>query len=150
MTGDYDVVHFACHGEFNDMQPLQSGLLLAGDNDTDGVLRIPDVFGLNLKKANLVTLSACETALSKVRGGEDWASMSRGLIYAGTPSVLASLWSVDDKSTAILMKNFYENWLKKGMTKPAALRQAQLNLKAIPEYSHPFFWAAFEIIGDWR
>jgi len=150
LSGDFDVVHFACHGEFNDMQPLQSGLLLAQDGDDDGLLRVPDVFGLNLQKANLVTLSACETALSKVRGGEDWAGMSRGFIYAGTPSILATLWSVDDKSTAILMKNFYANWLTKGMSKPAALRQAQLDLKAIPEYNHPYYWAAFEMIGDWR
>ncbi len=149
-SGDFAVIHFACHGEFNDMQPLQSGLLLAQDGDDDGLLRVPDVFGLNLQKANLVTLSACETALTKVRGGEDWAGMSRGFIYAGTPSILATLWSVDDKSTAILMKNFYTNWLTKGMSKPAALRQAQLDLKAIPEYSHPFYWAPFVMIGDWR
>ena len=150
LSGEFDVVHFACHGEFNDMQPMQSGLLLAKEGEDDGVLRVPDVFGLNLQKANLVTLSACETALTKVRGGEDWAGMSLGFIYAGTPSILATLWGVDDKSTAILMKNFYTNWLTKGMSKPAALRQAQLDLKAIPEYNHPYYWAAFEIIGDWR
>jgi CHAT domain-containing protein len=150
LSSEFNVVHFACHGEFNDMQPLQSGLLLAQDGDDDGLLRIPDVFGLNLQKANLVTLSACETALTKVRGGEDWAGMSRGFIYAGTPSILATLWSVDDKSTSILMRSFYENWLKKGMSKPGALRQAQLDLKAMPEYSHPFYWAPFVMIGDWR
>ena len=150
LSANFNVVHFACHGEFNDMQPLQSGLLLAHDGNNDGLLRIPDVFGLNLQEANLVTLSACETALSKVRGGEDWAGMSRGFIYAGTPSILATLWSVDDKSTAILMQNFYKNWLKKGMSKPAALRQAQLALKSIPEYSHPFYWAPFVMIGDWK
>jgi len=145
-----DILHFACHGEFNDRQPLQSGLLLAGDKDNDGVLQLHEIFGLNLKQANLVTLSACETALCKIQGGEDWAGMSRGFIYAGTPSILATLWSVEDKSTSILMKNFYENWLQKGMTKPAALRQAQLDLKAIPEYSHPYYWAPFVMIGDWR
>ena len=149
-TGSSDVVHFACHGEFNDRQPLQSGLLLAADADNDGELQVHEIFGMNLRKANLITLSACETALCKVRGGEDWVGLSRGFIYAGTPSILATLWSVDDKSTAILMKNFYSNWLKKGMTKPAALRQAQLDLKAIPEYSHPFYWAPFVMIGDWR
>jgi tetratricopeptide (TPR) repeat protein len=149
-TGSSDVVHFACHGEFNDRQPLQSGLLLSADADNDGVLQVHEIFGMNLRKANLITLSACETALCKVRGGEDWVGLSRGFIYAGTPSILATLWSVDDKSTAIVMKNFYSNWLKKGMTKPAALRQAQLSLKAIPEYSHPFYWAPFVMIGDWR
>jgi len=149
-TSTSDVVHFACHGEFNDHQPLQSGLLLAADADNDGILQMHEIYGMNLRQANLVTLSACETALCKIQGGEDWAGMSRGFIYAGTPSILATLWSVDDKSTAILMKNFYTNWLQKGMTKPAALRQAQLDLKAIPEYSHPFYWAPFVMIGDWR
>jgi len=145
-----DVIHFACHGEFNDRQPLQSGLLLAGDRDNDGVLQVHEMFGLDLKQASLVTLSACETALCRVRGGDDWAAMSRGLIYAGTPSILATLWSVEDKSTSMLMKSFYENWLQKGMSKPAALRQAQLSLKSIPEYSHPYYWAPFVMIGDWR
>ncbi|MEI6125078.1 MAG: tetratricopeptide repeat protein [Pseudomonadota bacterium] len=145
-----DIIHFACHGEFNDRQPLQSGLLLAGDKDNDGVLQLHEIFGLNLKQANLVTLSACETALCKIQGGEDWAGMSRGFIYAGTPSILATLWSVEDKSTSIIIKNFYENWLVKGMSKPSALRQAQLDLKAIPEYSHPYYWAPFVMIGDWR
>jgi len=60
------------------------------------------------------------------------------------------LWSVEDKSTSLLIQNFYENWLKKGMNKPAALRQAQISLKSIPEYSHPYYWAPFEMIGDWR
>ena len=149
-TSASDVIHFACHGEFNDRQPLQSGLLLAADADNDGILQMHEIYGMNLRQANLVTLSACETALCKIQGGEDWAGMSRGFIYAGTPSILATLWSVDDKSTAILMKNFYTNWVTKGMSKPAALRQAQLDLKAIPEYSHPYFWAPFVMIGDWR
>ncbi|MCX8043530.1 MAG: CHAT domain-containing protein, partial [Desulfobacterota bacterium] len=145
-----DVVHFACHAEFNDRQPLQSGLLLAGDRDNDGILQLHEIFGLNLRQASLVTLSACETALCKVQGGEDWAGMSRGFIFAGTPAILATLWSVEDKSTSILIKSFYENWLHKGMSKPAALRQAQRELKAIPEYRHPYYWAPFVMIGDWR
>lgn len=75
--------------------------------------------------------------------------LSRGFIYAGTPSLLATLWSVDDQSTYILMEHFYRNWLK-GMSKPEALRQAQISLKNTPQYSHPYYWAAFEMIGDWK
>ena len=75
-------------------------------------------FGLDLRNANLVVLSACETGLSKIYGGDDLVGLSRGFIYAGTPSLLATLWEVDDQSTAILMKKFYENWQKKGMTNP--------------------------------
>ncbi len=147
---DPDVIHFACHGEFNERQPLQSGLLLAKDKDNDGYLQVHEIFGMNLENANLVTLSACETALSKIQGGDDLVGLSRGFIYAGTPSILATLWNVDDRSTSILMKHFYENWQEKGMSKPEALRQAQITLKNMPDYKHPYYWAAFEMVGDWR
>ncbi|MCX5814314.1 MAG: CHAT domain-containing protein, partial [Proteobacteria bacterium] len=106
-------------------------------------------FSMNLANANLVTLSACETALAKVTGGDDLVGLSRGFIYAGTPSLLATLWEVDDQSTSIIMESFYKNWLK-GMSKPEALRQAQIALKKIPRYAHPHYWAAFEMIGDYR
>lgn len=145
-----DVIHFACHGEFNDRQPLQSGLLLAKDDENDGYLQVHEIFGLNLENANLVTLSACETALGKIQGGDDMVGLSRGFIYAGTPSILATLWNVDDRSTSILMKQFYDNWQNKGMAKPEALRQAQLAIKSMPGYKHPYYWAAFEMIGDWQ
>ncbi|MEI9478710.1 MAG: CHAT domain-containing tetratricopeptide repeat protein [Deltaproteobacteria bacterium] len=148
-SSSFNVIHFASHGEFNDRQPMQSGLLLAKDKDNDGYLQVHEVFGMDLKNANLVTLSACETALAKIQGGDDLVGLSRGFIYAGTPSLLATLWKVDDDSTAILMDSFYKNWLK-GMSKSEALRQAQLSLKAMPGYGHPRHWAPFLMIGDWR
>jgi len=144
-----DIIHFACHGEFNDRQPMQSGLLLSKDKDNDGCLQVHEIFGLDLKNANLVTLSACETALSRIYGGDDLVGLSRGFIYAGTPSILATLWKVDDRSTSILMEAFYDNWLNKGMNKPEALRQAQITLKSIPAYKQPYYWAPFVMIGDW-
>ena len=144
-----DIVHFACHGEFNDKQPMQSGLLLSKDSENDGYLQVHEIFGLDLRNANLVCLSACETGLSKVYGGDDMVGLSRGFIYAGAPSLMATLWGVDDRPTSILMKAFYENWQKKGMSKPEALRQAQMALKAMRGYEHPFFWAGFIMIGDW-
>ena len=149
-TNSPDIIHFACHGEFNDKQPMQSGLLLSKDADNDGYLQVHEIFGLDLRNANLVVLSACETGLSKIYGGDDLVGLSRGFIYAGTPSLMATLWGVDDRSTAILMKEFYKNWYTKGLSKPEALRQAQLTLKDMPEYRHPFYWAPFIIIGDWR
>jgi len=151
-SGGANILHFACHGEFNDMQPMQSGLLLAPDpkGENDGVLQVHEIFGMNLPAASLVTLSACETALGKIQGGDDMVGLSRGFIYAGTPSLLATLWAVDDRATGVLMENFYENWQKKGMSKPEALRQAQLSLRRKTEYSHPFYWAGFQMIGDWR
>jgi CHAT domain-containing protein/Tfp pilus assembly protein PilF len=144
-----DIIHFACHGEFNDRQPMQSGLLLSKDKDNDGCLQVHEIFGLDLKNANLVTLSACDTALSRIYGGDDMVGLSRGFIYAGTPSILATLWKVDDRSTSILMEAFYDNWLNKGMNKPEALRQAQITLKSIPAYKQPYYWAPFVMIGDW-
>lgn len=143
-----DIIHFACHGEFNDRQPMQSGLLLSKDKDNDGCLQVHEIFGLDLKNANLVTLSACNTALSKIYGGDDLVGLSRGFIYAGTPSILATLWKVDDRSTSILMEAFYDNWLNKGMNKPEALRQAQITLKSLPAYKQPNYWAPFVMIGD--
>jgi CHAT domain-containing protein len=149
LSSSFDIIHFASHGEFNDEQPMQSGLLLAKDTDNDGYLQLHEIFGINLKNANLVALSACETALSKIYGGDDLVGLARGFIYAGTPSILATLWSVEDRSTALLMQRFYKNWKAKGMSKPEALRQAQLFLKGMTQYRHPFFWAPFIMIGDW-
>jgi CHAT domain-containing protein len=111
---------------------------------------VHEIFGLDLRNTNLVVLSACETALSKIYGGDDLVGLSRGFIYAGTPSLLATLWEVDDHSTAILIEEFYKNWQKKGMSKPKALQQAQVALKSMPQYQHPFYWAPFIMIGDWR
>ena len=145
-----DVVHFAGHGEFNERQPMQSGLLLTADDRNDGYLQVHETFGLDLKNANLVILSACETALARIRGGDDLVGLSRGFIYAGTPSLLASLWPVEDRSTALLMAHFYRNWKEAKMCKAAALQKAQQALRAMPGYAHPFFWAPFILIGDWQ
>ncbi len=105
----FDVIHFACHGEFNERQPLFSGLLLAKSEKNDGYLRVHEVFGLDLKNSNLVVLSACETAIAKIEGGDDLVGLSRGFMYAGAPSVLGTLWAVEDPATTSLMEMFYEN-----------------------------------------
>jgi CHAT domain-containing protein/Tfp pilus assembly protein PilF len=148
-ASSFNIIHFATHGEFNDRQPLQSGLLLAKDEENDGYLQVHEIFGINLRNANLVTLSACETALAKIIGGDDLVGLSRGFIYAGTPSILATLWKVDDPATYKLMELFYKNW-KQGMSKPEALRIAQMTLKNMPQYRHPYYWAPFVMIGDWK
>ena len=149
LSNSSDIIHFACHGEFNDKQPMQSGLLLSRDSDNDGYLQVHEIFGLDLSNANLVVLSACETALSQIYSGDDLVGLSRGFIYAGTPCLLATLWKVDDRATSILMKVFYENWHKRDMNKTEALRKAQLALKSMPQYRHPYYWAPFIMIGDW-
>jgi len=148
-ASEFNVIHFATHGEFNERQPMQSGLLLTKDDENDGYLQVHEVFEMDLKNANLVTLSACETALSKIQGGDDLVGLSRGFIYAGTPSLLATLWKVDDASTSKLMEIFYRNW-KSGMSKAEALRGAQEAVKGMKGYEHPYYWAPFIMIGDWK
>jgi len=148
-ASDFNVIHFATHGEFNERQPMQSGLLLTKDDENDGYLQVHEIFEMDLKNANLVTLSACETALSKIQGGDDLVGLSRGFIYAGTPSILATLWKVDDASTSKLMEIFYRNW-KSGMSKAEALRTAQQAVKGMKGYEHPYYWAPFIMIGDWK
>jgi CHAT domain-containing protein len=123
MSPQFDVLHFAGHAELNQQEPLASAILLAGGSGEDGRLQVAEVFRMNLK-ASLVVLSGCETALGQLSTGDELVGLTRAFIYAGTPSVIASLWKVDDASTAQLMSRFYENF--KTTTKAEALRQAQL------------------------
>jgi len=147
---NFSVLHFACHGVFNERYPMQSALLLAEDTENDGNLQVHEIFGLNLNGSDLVVLSACDTALSKIYGGDDLVGLSRGFLYAGSRSILSTLWKVDDKCTEILINEFYRNWQLKKMNKAEALRRAQNYIKSIQDYSHPFFWASFILIGDWQ
>jgi CHAT domain-containing protein len=143
-AGEYDIVHIATHGYFSKDAPMKSYLLLLGDHDNDGRLAAYELFGIKLN-AYLVTLSACQTAVSKVSRGDEMLGLVRGLIYAGTPSILASLWNVDDASTAELMNEFYSNLTT--MDKAEALQYAQL--KIMKKKGSTFFWAPFVLIGDY-
>ncbi len=98
----------------------------------------------------MVVLSACQTALGKDVRGEGLIGLTRGFMYAGARRVVASLWSVNDNSTAQLMKKMYSKILKDGATPAAALRQAQIEMWKKPQGNHPFYWAAFTIQGDFR
>ena len=125
LSPQYDMLHFATHAELKEEDPLSSAILLAKDGKEDGRLEVREIFGMDLK-ANLVVLSACETGLGKLSSGDELVGLTRAFIYAGTPSVVASLWKVEDNSTAALMASFYRNL--KTMSKVEALRQAQLEL----------------------
>lgn len=141
-AGIFSRLHFATHGKFQADDPLSSGLYLAKDIKNDGVLTVGELYSMNLD-ADLVTLSACETGLGKVANGDDVVGLTRGFLYAGSRSIVASLWSVDDQATATLMEAFYENL--SNQNKQEALRLAQLKTrKAFP---HPFYWAAFQLTG---
>ena len=142
-AADFNYIHVASHGEFESGTPLNSALLLTKDANNDGMLTVGELYTLRLN-ANLVTLSACETGLGKIASGDDVVGLTRGFLYAGASSVVASLWKVDDLATSELMTGFYAN-LKK-TNKRDALRQAQLETKK--KFPHPYFWAAFYLTGS--
>jgi tetratricopeptide (TPR) repeat protein len=149
----YRIVHFATHGLLNSEHPELSGLVLSLVDETgkaqDGFLRMNEIYNLNLP-ADLVVLSACQTALGKEIKGEGLIGLTRGFMYAGAQRVVASLWQVDDFATAQLMKSFYRGMLKEGLRPAAALRAAQLEMLRQPSWSSPFFWAAFTLQGEWK
>ena len=144
----YRMVHFSTHGYVNETRPRFSGLLLSQPQSSsgveDGLLSAYEIFNLKLK-ADLVVLSACETGLGKEVRGEGLMSLMRAFIYAGTPSVVVSLWKVTDESSADLMVRFYRHLKKGGVSKSEALRQAQL--ETINDNGFPFFWAPFILVG---
>jgi len=136
-------IHFATHGQFDSDMPLRSALLLAGDERSDGRLTVDKLYSMNID-ADLVTLSACETGLGKVANGDDVVGLTRGFLYAGSNSIVSSLWKVDDQATGDLMAGFYNALKKTG--KREALRQAQLS--AQKKYPHPYYWASFQLTGN--
>jgi CHAT domain-containing protein/tetratricopeptide (TPR) repeat protein len=151
--GKYRVVHFATHGVFDNDSPGMSGIMLSLFDDhggpRDGVLRLHDIYGMALP-AELVVLSACSTALGRHVTGEGLVGVVRGFMYAGAKRVVASLWKVDDDATGELMRRFYEGMFRKGLSPPAALREAQLGLWRQPRWQAPFYWAAFSLQGEWQ
>ena len=107
LSPTHDVLHFATHAELSKDDPLSSAVLLAKGGGEDGRLEVREIFGMDLT-ASLVVLSACETGLGALSGGDELVGLTRAFIYAGSPSVVASLWKVDDASTAQLMAAFAE------------------------------------------
>lgn len=139
------IIHFATHGIFNFQKPLESGLLLTPDRRNDGILTAREIFSLTLP-GSLVVLSACQTGVNRIAPGDELIGLARALMYAGATTILASLWNVNDESTAELMREFYERL--KTNSKAVALQGAQVALKK--RYRQPFHWAAFQLIGDYR
>jgi CHAT domain-containing protein len=147
LMGSFEVIHLACHAVFNYEFPLLSALVLAPDGENDGYLYVPQLYNMDLSHTSLVVLSACETGLAKIKKNDDVIGLVRGFFYAGAPSIIASLWKVDDAATMFLMSNFHQ-LNRGGKTKSASLREAQLKTLQNPESSHPFFWAAFVLYGN--
>lgn len=150
---DYRIVHFATHGLINNQHPDLSGIVLSlvdqQGRPQNGFLRLYDVYNLKLN-ADLVVLSACQTALGKEIKGEGLVGLTRGFMYAGAPRVVASYWRIDDRATADMMKRFYTALLKDGLRPAAALRAAQVSMSQDKRWQSPHYWAAFTIQGEWR
>ncbi|NOY79055.1 MAG: CHAT domain-containing protein [Calditrichaeota bacterium] len=147
IIGEYDLDLFSTHGEYDPVNPLFSALRLTPDSLNDGRLEAWEIFGLRMN-AFLVTMSACETGLGKITRGDEVIGLSRSFIFAGTPAVVASLWKVDDLTTAVIMKRFHR-YLHQGLSRAQALKEAQ---NYVRQYIHPYpyFWAAFYLTGDPR
>ena len=150
---DFGVIHLASHGFLNKLNPLFSGVELEADRNEDGRLQVFEILRMRLH-ANLVTLSACDTALGSgyfadVPAGEDFVGLTRAFLFAGTPSVLASLWEVNDQSTAQLMQSFYRHLAKTDKATALALAQREMRRRG-GRFAHPSFWAPFVLVGSMK
>jgi CHAT domain-containing protein len=149
----YRIVHFATHGLLNNEHPELSGIVLSlvdkQGNPRNGFFRLVNVYNMNLS-ADLVVLSACQTALGKQIRGEGLVGLARGFMYAGAERVVASLWKVGDDATAELMKKFYDSMMKQGQRPAAALRSAQIWMAKQGRWRLPYYWAGFVLQGEWK
>ncbi|MEE4197107.1 MAG: CHAT domain-containing tetratricopeptide repeat protein [Bacteroidales bacterium] len=147
---DYDILHLAMHTIIDDENPMYSKMAFTQKNDTteDGLLNTYEIYNMKLN-CRMSVLSSCNSGSGKLHRGEGVISLARGFIYAGCPSIIMTLWSVEDKSGVDLMTRFYQN-LKTGQNKAGALRQAKLDFidHADPLKAHPYFWAGYVVIGD--
>lgn len=151
LLANHRILHFAVHGFVNHEKPQLSGLVLSQSEGQreDGLLQAYEIMQMRLN-AGVVVLSACETGIGKHIRGEGLASLSRSFLYAGASSVIASLWRVDDQSTADLMFRFHRHLFDGKTDRDEALRQAQLDLIRSGKFAHPFYWAAFVLTGSAR
>jgi CHAT domain-containing protein len=150
--GDYQIVHFATHGFLDSEHPELSGIVLTmvdkNGIDKNGVMPLHDIYNLDLA-AEVTVLSACQTALGKDIKGEGLVGLTHSFISAGSKSVVASLWKVDDRATAALMAAFYQSMLQEGLTPAAALRAAKLKVMQDKRWSAPYYWAGFVVQGEY-
>jgi CHAT domain-containing protein len=150
----YDILHLAMHTLINDEDPMYSQLVFTLNNDTveenDGLLNAYEIFNMRLS-ARMAVLSACNTGSGKMQKGEGIMSMARGFIYAGVPSIIMTLWAVEDRSGSVLMSKFYGN-LHEGMEIDEALQEAKLQYLAGSDQlsAHPYLWSGYVSIGKTR
>jgi CHAT domain-containing protein len=152
-TGQYHILHFATHSILNNQHPELSGVVLSlvdrSGQPRNGFLRLYDIYNLHLQ-SDLVVLSACRTALGEEIKGEGLIGLTRGFLYAGAPRVVAALWEIDDRTTAEVMKRFYQGMLERSERPAAALRAAQIAMWKSIGWEAPYYWGAFSLEGEWR
>jgi CHAT domain-containing protein len=150
---DYRVLHFATHSLLDSEHAELSGVVLSlvdrYGRPQNGFLRLYDIYNLRLG-SDLVVLSACRTALGEEIKGEGLIGLTRAFLYAGARRVAATLWEIDDRTTAALMKRFYEGLLARNERPAEALRNAQVSLWKSKGWEAPYYWAAFTLQGEWR
>ncbi|MCS7065497.1 MAG: CHAT domain-containing protein, partial [Fimbriimonadales bacterium] len=150
VVGQYRYLHLATHGYFSDAAPLQSGVVLAeppAEANEDGILTARELMELPLS-AEMVVLSACESARGRARPGEGAIGMVWALTVSGIPTQVLSQWKVSDESTALLMTRYYQE-LKAGKAPASALREAALAVKGDARFQHPYYWSPFICISSW-
>jgi tetratricopeptide (TPR) repeat protein len=149
-SGDeFDVIHLACHGFFNDRQPLLSGFDLPPGPTQHRQTFVGDLFRARLN-CSLVTVSSCESGLSQFTQADELVGLSRAILHAGAASTMLSLWKVADASTCLFMENFYLDYVQDKHSKTRSHQLAMQFIKSNNEYAHPYYWAPFVVIGDWR
>ena len=143
------MMHVAAHAEADQVDPLYSRILLANEDGRQNFLEAHEILELPLQGNALVTLSACESGLGRIAQGDEVLGFTRSFLSAGTGSLISSLWPVSDEATEILMGTLYAE-LARGRDVQQAMQAGQLAVLKEPRLSHPFFWAPFNLIGNWR
>ncbi|MES2208369.1 MAG: CHAT domain-containing protein [Pseudomonadota bacterium] len=149
MTTNSPIIHLATHATVDREDPLHSSIFLAGQNDEGGALEAQEILGLKFENVDLVTLSACESGLGKVNNGDEILGFSRSFLSAGASTFIASLWEVSDEATALLMTQTYQS-LSEHANIQSAMQRGQLAVFQHKGMSPPFYWAPFNLMGNWR
>jgi tetratricopeptide (TPR) repeat protein len=152
-VGQYQILHFATHGFFNSEHPELSGIMLSmvdrSGANTNGLMPLQDIYDLDIS-AELTVLSACQTGLGKDLKGEGLVGLTHSFLSAGSKSVVASHWKVDDRATAVFMANFYRSMFQEGLPPAAALRATKLRMMRDKQWNAPYYWAGFVLQGEWE
>jgi len=149
VMGGMPIVHVAAHAEADQIDPLYSRILLANQGNRPDFLEAHEILSMQMRGTALVTLSTCESGLGRVAGGDEVLGFPRVFLSAGVSALIASLWPVSDDATEALMSTLYRE-LVAGNDLQRAMQTGQIAVLRQPKTAHPFFWAPFNLIGDWR